>query len=1148
MVIFIETKIQNILLRNNGMDKALLNKDEYPDKHSFTFGGGIESLTEAKILQYLSINTYFEYHALQHISPVALELNQGSFKSMLTDVFPVVTLIQLKDRLILSCGCSTEQGRLCEHEALVLTAIVKREELNVFFNVKLRHQLLKKFAADYGLENEKLLDDFFRIEYSLKKINITSKLSSLIPLTKESLLSMGNEFVMPDSTPVSKQPKQTEESAVCIIFKRHKYYKYLVVELYRAQTTKEGKVKNPLELVNPLEFIWESDHTDQVKFYTAIAKFQNHSDAKRSESDIAALNAIIKNPLEYDFYIHDEEVSENVTANSVSLVKSTVLTNEVILDVNYNAPFYELSGKVTLNGFIYSLNDLVVKFNYFVLADNTLFLVEKLPVLAIMDLLKNKPENLIVHSSKYKEFKSQILAKLEDKMTLQYKYLEEATSQQLKQNGFNSEVEKIIYLSDFGNYVMITPVMKYGDVEIPVRTKRQIYATDVQGNEFRVKRHEENEIAFVALLWRQHPEFEEQLENDMHYFCLHKKNFLEEEWFLNAFEEWHKQHITILGFNTIENNKLNAHKISIDIKVVSGINWFNTIIDVKFGKKKVSVKQLHKAIRNKSKYIQLDDGTLGILPADWIERFASYFNAGEIIGEDTIQLSKINFSAIDEYYEEKMLDEDVRKELRSYKEKFADFTSIQSIDVPKELKGTLRPYQKQGLNWLNFLDDFNFGGCLADDMGLGKSVQIIAFILSQRTKSSHNTNLVVVPTTLIFNWQAEVKKFAPDIKILTMYGAGRAKNVSDLDGYEIVLTSYNTLLSDVEFLKEYTFNYIFLDESQNIKNPETQRYKSVRLLQSRNKIAITGTPIENNTFDLYSQLSFACPGLLGSKKYFKDVYSSPIDKFKHTKRAVELQHKIKPFILRRTKQQVAEELPEKNEMVLYCEMKPDQRKIYDAYEKEFREYISATAHDELRKNSMNVLKGLTKLRQICNSPKLLASGDLSMDEPSSKIEMLMEQIENVSPHHKILIFSQFVSMLDLIKKELTERHIRFSYLTGSTRNRQAVVSEFQNNEDIKIFLISLKAGGTGLNLTQADHVYLVDPWWNPAVENQAIDRTHRIGQTKKVLAIRLICPGTVEEKIMKMQESKKALVHDLIKEDTSFLKSLSKDELLSLFK
>jgi SNF2 family DNA or RNA helicase len=317
------------------------------------------------------------------------------------------------------------------------------------------------------------------------------------------------------------------------------------------------------------------------------------------------------------------------------------------------------------------------------------------------------------------------------------------------------------------------------------------------------------------------------------------------------------------------------------------------------------------------------------------------------------------------------------------------------------------------------------------------------------------------------------------------------------------------------------------------------------MLQSRNKVAITGTPIENNTFDLYGQLSFACPGLFGSKQQFADLYSTPIDQFKDAKRAVELQKKIKPFILRRTKEQVAKELPDKTEIVLYCEMGEEQREVYEANKKEIQDYILGKTEDELPKSAMHVLKNITRLRQICNSAALLADGK-SYLQASSKIEVLLEQIESKAEHHRILVFSQFVTMLDLIKKRLEDRGIRYEYLTGQTRKRAEVVESFQNNKDIPVFLISLKAGGTGLNLTEADYVYLVDPWWNPAVENQAIDRAYRIGQHKNVMAVRLICPNTIEEKIMKLQAIKKDLVKDLIQTDGSLFKNLTKKELLGL--
>jgi len=1108
----------------------------------------IESLTERIIARYSSENIYFELGMLQNTIPVNLEINQGTFVNGNQATSPFeVTCVQQEHQLILSCTCSNlSKHKLCKHQALVLSAIVKRDELRVFFDINLRIKKLKSFAVDYGLDDEPNLEEFFKIAFINNKLDISPILSSLIPITKSSLQAMRNE-VIPVNHDFILRPSKKEEQPICVILKRHKYEKYLIIELYSVQTTKEGKIKNPMIPVNPMEFIWEATDPNHLKFFSSISNFQNHSNGKLSESDMLALRAIIKNPLHCNFYYHDTDVSENITANSVKRVTTKILTNEVILSITKSKQFYELAGKLEINGNIYELKDLSHRFTYFLLLKETLYLIDQQSILRIIVLLKKKSNKLLIHQTKYKNFKSQFLDRIQDSISIDYKYLKKATAVQLKSNGFTSKLEKIIYLSDFGNHVMIIPVLRYGDVEIPVRTKRQIYDVDQKGNEFIVKRNNQAEIQLTALLLKQHNDFSEQLENDLHYFYLHKKHFLEEEWFLSTFDEWQQQNITVFGFDELEGNTINPHQPKIDIKVISGINWFNTHINVQFGKKKASIKKLHIAIRNKSKYVQLDDGTLGVIPKQWIEKFLHYFNSGEIADANTIRIPKVNFSAIDGFYDEEMLDVQVKKEIETYRDKLKHFNSIPEVEVPTELNATLRNYQKEGLNWLNFLDDFNFGGCLADDMGLGKSIQIIAFILSQRKKVSPNTNLIVVPTTLLFNWQAEIVKFARSIHVHVIHGADRISDINHFDKYEIILTSYNTLLLDIRYLKAYTFNYVFLDESQNIKNPETQRYKAVQLLKSRNRIAITGTPIENNTFDLYSQFSFTCPGLLGSKRYFKDTYSTPIDRFQNTKRAIELQSKIKPFLLRRTKQQVAPELPAKTEIFLYCEMKAEQRKIYDAYEKEFRDYISATTSEELKKNSMNVLKGLTKLRQICDSPSLLNSNDLASNEVSSKIEMLLEQIEDNAQHHKMLIFSQFVSMLDLIQKELTKRKINFISLTGRTKNREAVVNEFQNNPSIKIFLISLKAGGTGLNLTEADYVYLVDPWWNPAVENQAIDRSHRIGQNKNVTAIRLICPGTVEEKILKMQESKKELTKTLVKEDSSFLKSLSKENLLSLF-
>ncbi|WP_158827575.1 DEAD/DEAH box helicase [Mucilaginibacter lacusdianchii] len=1116
------------------------------DKHNLVFkGANIANLTETLIARHTSGSIDWDGKAWQNVTPQYLDINSGAFTSFFASATSAVVIItQQKDGLHISCDCTAGPGMLCEHQAEVLWAIVKKEEFRLFFDDALRYNKLRKFAADYGLEQEANLDQYFSIAYINKKLHLAPKSPALLPVTKESLNTL-QQLIVQDSI-LPHTAANEGQQITCVVLKQHKYYKYLFIELYQTQTTREGKIKNPLTFLPPLDQVWQTEDAEQLKFFTGINKFQNHLNSKRSDADIAALRAVVKNPLGYPFYYHNSEVSDKITAASVMPVVVKSLPNQLTLTVAQKGNFFEIAGNVKIAGETYELKSMQVVLTYFVKAGEVFYLADNLQVLNVIELFAGKPENLLIHQSKYPEFKLQVLSKLEDKIHMRYQHIKPATSIQLQQQGFNAETESIIYLSDFGSHVMLIPVMRYGEVEISTRTKRQIYSVDNRGNEFMVQRNEAEEDDFTALLIKQHPQFEEQLyDNDLHYFYLHKRHFLDEDWFLNVFEEWRSHRITILGFNELEGNQLNPHKVKISIKVLSGINWFNVQVGVRFGKTRAALKKIYRAVKNKCKYIQLDDGTLGVLPIEWLEKFEGYFNSGEVADDETIRVPKINYTAIERYYDAEQLDEGVLDELNIYRRQLADFSEIKDIPVPDGLTGTLRHYQKQGLNWLNFLDDFNFGGCLADDMGLGKTIQIIAFILSQRTKVSHNTNLLVVPTSLIFNWQQEVEKFAPSIKMHTIYGANRIKSIEAFDQYEIVLTSYGTLLSDINFLKDYTFNYVFLDESQNIKNPESQRYKAARLLKARNRVVITGTPIENNTFDLYGQLSFACPGLLGSKQYFKDIYSSPIDSFKSRKRAVELQEKIKPFILRRTKQQVATELPEKTEMVLYCEMQPPQRKIYDAYEKEFREYISATTGDVLKKSAMNVLKGLTKLRQICNSP-LLLKGEKMPGDAAIKIDVLMEQIEEKRSQHKILVFSQFVSMLDLIRKDLVRKGIGHTYLSGQTRNREAVVTEFQTNPHVRVFLISLKAGGTGLNLTEADYVYLIDPWWNPAVENQAIDRSHRIGQDKNIVAVRLICPNTVEDKITVLQQAKRDLARDLVKTDASFIQSLKKEDLLNL--
>ncbi|WP_443939860.1 SNF2-related protein [Pedobacter sp. MW01-1-1] len=1107
----------------------------------------LKDLSKIVILKHLSAHVNTEEKGFYALFPEQIELNFGAFSHLSDETFaPIVFLSQDSDSVKLTCRCGLPKLRMCTHQAQVLYNLLQRPDLLIFFDENLRKQRLARLALDYGLEQEEDLDAVFELKYE-EALSIQPRIPLQV-FNADARKEM-EKALLPNK--IAKLPfvNQKDQENRFVVLGLHQYYSHLVIHLFEAEATKNGKFKNPFKALKPNDFIFKTSETDELKFYSGLSTFQQNYTNDEIELEIEALKSIVKNPLKLPFFQHNSGASGTIQASSIVPVQIHILEINLRLSVNQKDDFYEITGRLCIEDKWYELDQLVLCYQYFIQLKNQLYLIARQDFLRVIGFFKKQNNRLIIHKSKYAEFQKVILVPLEGSIQVDYSYLKPATKAQIEEKGFDLENELLVYLSESEDYILITPVMRYGSMEIPVLSKKQIRAQDKLGNVFTLQRDEQVETQFISDIMRAHPYFYEQLnaffyENNLDSFYLHRKRFLEEGWFLEAFEIWRKKDIHILGFNQLKNNKHNPFKAEISIEVISGIDWFETKVDVKFGKQVVPLKHLHKSIRNKSKFVTLDDGTQGILPAEWLEKFTAYFASAEVI-DDKLLTHKINFAKVTELYEDALLDGLVKNELQNFKRKFEGNGYMEEVAVPKALHAELRHYQRDGLNWLNFLDDFNFGACLADDMGLGKTLQVLAFILSQRDKVKQNTNLVVVPASLVFSWKTEIEKFAPSLEMKIIHGSVRLKSLDNLDAYELIITTYGTLLSDIQFLKQYRFNYVILDESQNIKNPDSQRYKAARMLQARNRIVLTGTPVENNTFDLYGQLSFACPGLFGTKQQFADLYSTPIDQFKDRKRAEELQQKIRPFIMRRTKQQVATELPDKTEIIVYCEMGEEQREVYEANKKEIQDYLLKKTEDELVKSTMHVLKGITRLRQICNSAALLADAK-SFVQSSSKIATLLEQIESKVPNHKILVFSQFVGMLDLIKKQLELRQIKYAYLTGQTRNREEVVQSFQRNPEISVFLISLKAGGVGLNLTEADYVYIVDPWWNPAVENQAIDRVYRIGQQKNVIAVRLITPDTIEDKIMKLQANKKHLIQNLVKTDNGFFNSLSKQELLDL--
>lgn len=692
-------------------------------------------------------------------------------------------------------------------------------------------------------------------------------------------------------------------------------------------------------------------------------------------------------------------------------------------------------------------------------------------------------------------------------------------------------------------YFVFEPFLMYKDIKAPLLSGEQLIDKEA-GIQYKVEDKERTE--FINKLQGMHPSWDTEV-HAQNYFYLSDKEVMENEWFLDFFAECSRDGIEIFGQENITKEKFNFHKPSIHHRLSSGTDWFESKVTISFGDLAVPQRQWVESVRNHNKFVKLGDGTLGILPQEWFEKLKVLLNYADDTKGDLIRISKYKFNVIDKLFDS-IDDEDIREELLAKKQALSNFDQSKKHALPEGILADLRPYQQAGFQWLKFLEEFNFGGCLADDMGLGKTLQVLTLLMDQKSHG-RGLSLVVVPRTLLFNWKNELEKFTPNLSYLIYHGQQRTWEESLINQVDVMITTYDVLARDIEQFMSMTFNYAILDESQAIKNTSSQRYKAVRLIKSRQRLVMTGTPIENNTFDLYAQFSFINPGMLGSHQQFSSKYSQAIDQRGDVNAAKDLKQLIHPFLLRRTKDLVAQELPEKSESVIYCEMDQKQKALYEALKLKIKEDIEqAMVEKGVQNSKIKVLEGLTQLRLMCNSPHLLnPSHKEAVIASSAKIEVLMEQLEEVMGDHKVLVYSQFVKMLNLVRGELDARGVKYAYLDGSTTNREQAVAEFMNQPDCDLFLLSLKAGNAGLNLTKADYVYLIDPWWNPAVEAQAIDRTHRIGQTNKVFAYKMICRDTIEEKILDLQKKKKKLSGDLIGVDENVFKSLDKEEILALF-
>ncbi len=605
---------------------------------------------------------------------------------------------------------------------------------------------------------------------------------------------------------------------------------------------------------------------------------------------------------------------------------------------------------------------------------------------------------------------------------------------------------------------------------------------------------------------------------------------------------------------------------SIELAIDHQNDWFDVNAVVIFGDFKIPFVRLRRNILGHIREFKLPDGSVAILPVEWFAKYQSIFNYGKV-GESAIRLQNYHYMLIDE-----VADDSSAK----YNDEFlnsAHFLVVRQ-EKPVGLCASLRSYQQDGFDWLAHLHKNKLGGCLADDMGLGKTIQALALLLKFKKESTEfispteletgqlslfaneedaqerpqPASLIVLPVSLVHNWEREIQKFAPSLGTYVYSGAKRReKNVLNqlLLNFDLVLTTYGTVRNDADKLAQYEFFYLILDESQTIKNSESKTYKSIMSIRSQHRIVLTGTPIENSLSDLWAQMNFLNRGLLGNKNHFKETFILPIERDNLTEPREQLHKLIAPFMLRRTKEQVAKDLPSLTEETIFVEMPAEQLALYESEKSAIRNALLETYQpDGLKQSAFYVLQALTRLRQITIHPKLI---DRTFEHESGKFNEIMSMLSIlVAENHKILVFSSFVKSLKLFASEFSKQNWEYSMLTGQTADRKQIIDDFQGDANKKIFLISLKAGGVGLNLTAADYIFITDPWWNPAAEMQAISRAHRIGQDKKVFVYRFIAENSIEQKIQKLQERKSKLANEFVLANDP-LGSISTAEVLDLF-
>lgn len=707
----------------------------------------------------------------------------------------------------------------------------------------------------------------------------------------------------------------------------------------------------------------------------------------------------------------------------------------------------------------------------------------------------------------------------------------------------NSDPVNMLYISEVSNtFLMLTPRWKYGQfvIEDYKQTQNEFW---LEGNLYKIERQIEKEKQFRDQIMSLHPVFKDQAFSS--YFYLDFPAAQKKSWFYNTYLKLLDENVVFTGMDLLQYFRFSEHPIRTDLIDIKHTEQRIQIrLEVYFGEELIELKRLQLFLKSDQDFYLLKNQTLGVINPEWRHQYGSLFKQAVIL-DNILYLPK--WWVISE--DDDLPDERFRMAIKE--EWWADWKKWQTeeaplIALPSSFKAELRPYQKKGFEWLMLLARVGAGACLADDMGLGKTVQTIAFMSSVFENAPGARFLIIAPVTLMYNWLREIQKFNPSMTATIFHGHQREIELLDDSNIQIIICSYGVLRTDIEDLESIIWNAVIIDESQNIKNPQAQTTRAAYRLNADFRLCLSGTPIMNDTMDLYGQTQFFLPDYLGSLEQFRKQYAIPIDKDRNDSKREYLKKLINPFFLRRTKQKVAQDLPEKIESVLLCKMNAEQQEVYDSIRKQAdREVNNMISADGFSASKLNILVWLMRLRQACCNPALIGEEYASVNV-SIKLDMLMDELVPLVQHAKAVVFSQFRGMLRLTEEACKNAGISTLYIDGtvSAGERDRIVNTFQDQDsEEKVLLLSLKAGNTGLNLTAASYVFVFDPWWNAAVERQAIDRIFRIGQNKNVFAYKLICQDTIEEKILNMQASKSAVADDLLQVDESFVKNLTQEDL-----